>query len=814
MRFVRILRIYYMNKMHIPGFRKIIASLIILIYILPACNKINDSNSPALSSLDLPQAEVLFLVEVPSVVNSPGSVALNIVDEVTGLALNPNAFKMQKRDDTHFSLTLPINIGTVLKYRYTRSGAIPIMEVDANGKSIRYRIAVVGAPLTIYDVVPAWEDYAYQGNTGKITGSIIDDSTSTPVPNVMVTAGGLYCFSASDGSFTIDSLPPGTHNLVAYTLDGSYLPFQQGATIDPGLTTPADIKITHGQSVNITFLLKTPPEYDGLPVRLAGSISQLGNTFGDLSGGTSAIASRMPIMAGLEDNRRYATISVSAGTYIEYKYTLGDGFWNSELDNQGKFRLRGLVVPPVDTILQDEVISWIAKDTVPIIFEVDVPTSTPRGDRVSIQFNPYGWMEPIPMWQKGENHWVYTVFNPLNLTSNFTYRYCRNEQCGLADDIATPGYDNPGRALPSGSTLIQDKVVNWQYLTEVEPVVLNDAVISYSSSYLTGIELSPKYHPSWQPYLLNAMKEMETTGANTIVFTPSWTCWDHTDPQCDLLPGVNPTWQETYEQIWQTKQLGLKTILFPSALFPIPINDWWASAPRSPDWWHAWFVSYKRFITNFADLAQQSGVNSLVIGGDWIEPSLPGGKLSDGTDSLVPPDSIVLWIDIINSIRSRFSGNLIWEMNYPYNLDNPPPFLSSVDSFYISFSGPISQSSTPSLTELQDGFAGIIDSSVYSLFVQYDKPVIIGVDYPSAVGSAAGCSISQDNACGAVDVNIQTSLYQAALTVVNYRDWLSGFISQDFYPPARLVDPSSSIHGKPVQDLLGYWYSHITNSGQ
>ncbi|MBN2257792.1 MAG: hypothetical protein JW704_08200 [Anaerolineaceae bacterium] len=402
--------------------RAIILLIILLLPVLSSCSNTN-AISPAINSYDTLRVKVLFLVEVPSVSVSPGSVELLILDEVTGLALNPTSIKMQKRDDTHFSVEIEINLGSVIKYRYVKSGVIPIMEVGTDDEYIRYRMAVVDTPMTIYDTVPAWEDFSYQGDTGKIDGSVVDIITNVPVPNVMVNAAGRTSITASDGSFTLNGLPSGTHNLVAYTMDGSYLPFQQGARVETGLTTPAEIKVTPGQLVNITFLLNAPSEYSGFPVRLAGNIIQLGNTFTDLAGGISVTAARMPIMAGLEDGRRYLTISVSSGTYIEYKYTLGDGFWNSELDEHGNIKLRGLVVPNVDTIIQDEVASWVQEGITPIHFDVQVPEDTPSNDRVSIQFNPFGWMEPIPMWLQADHHWSFTLFNPLSLVGNFTYRY-------------------------------------------------------------------------------------------------------------------------------------------------------------------------------------------------------------------------------------------------------------------------------------------------------------------------------------------------------------------------------------------------------
>jgi hypothetical protein len=108
----------------------------------------------------------------------------------------------------------------------------------------------------------------------------------------------------------------------------------------------------------------------------------------------------------------------------------------------------------------------------------------------------------------------------------------------------------------------------------------------------------------------------------------------------------------------------------------------------------------------------------------------------------------------------------------------------------------------------------MIDATVYPLYEIYAKPIYIGIDYPSAQSSASGCLVLKDLPCGPIDTNIQTEIYRAALTVVNYRDWLAGFISRGYYPPARLSDTSTSIHGKPAQQLLGYWYAFINGSSQ
>ncbi|MFN2281968.1 MAG: hypothetical protein ACK2TZ_08905, partial [Anaerolineales bacterium] len=81
----------------------------------------------------------------------------------------------------------------------------------------------------------------------------------------------------------------------------------------------------------------------------------------------------------------------------------------------------------------------------------------------------YGWTTPLPMTKLGPNHWVFILFSPFDILSDLSYRYCREGQCGIADDIATPGNAPSGReARPSAEPqYIADSVDAWIWLTTV-----------------------------------------------------------------------------------------------------------------------------------------------------------------------------------------------------------------------------------------------------------------------------------------------------------------------------------------------------------
>jgi hypothetical protein len=200
----------------------------------------------------------------------------------------------------------------------------------------------------------------------------------------------------------------------------------------------------------------------------------------------------------LQADGRYAiTLGLPAGAHIQYKYTLGDGFWNAEHKQDGQWNLREFVVPAQELTIQDSVVTWSVGDA-PILFEVNIPSVTPPGDVVYIQFNTFGWMEPIPMWPLGNNKWAYKLYGPLNVLGNFSYRYCRNGQCGSADDVQTVGAAPTGRQAITSLTGqdIQDTVNAWKWFESPEPVTLVGANITpRASGFIAGVEMQPTYRP-------------------------------------------------------------------------------------------------------------------------------------------------------------------------------------------------------------------------------------------------------------------------------------------------------------------------------
>lgn len=790
------------------------------------------------TSTPYPAAQTTFTVTLPEPLLAGESVALVVLDEVTGLALNTTQYPLNPRDTLTYTGTLPLPINSVVKYRYIRTGGTGVAVEDTTyGEIVRYRLYKAAGPGEVQDIVADWSDKTYSRPTGSILGQVYNAETNAPMPNIMVTAGGIQHITDSMGRFELTGLPVGTHQLAAYSLDGLSLPFQQGAVVVENIPTIVDLRIKPTRLVNVTFYVAVPQDtVPGVPVRIAGNLLQLGNTFADLQGGLSVTTDRMPVMSLQPDGRYAITMGLPVGAHIQYKYTLGDGYWNAEHKINGGWVVRDLIVPEQDITLQDWVETWSASsDSGAILFEASIPSVTPPGDIVYIQFHTYGWTEPIPMWPLGNNRWAYKLYGPLNFMGSFSYRYCRNGQCGSADDNQTVGVSPTGRQANTSilGQDIQDVVGSWKWYENPETFALVGSNITpRTSGFVAGVEYHPFFQPNYSYFAPQAFANTKAIGSNFAVLTPSWTVSSVSPLRFATQPGDDPFWIDTAIMVSQARGVGLNVALFPTPHFP-PSPDsstpaysqFWQNAPKDAAWWQTFFTKYRAFLVNYADLAAATGAQSIVLGGEWLTPALPAGLMPDGTSSNVPADAEAQWRAIIQDVRARFKGQIFWALPYEKStFTNPTNFLQDVDGIYLLWSVPLAPSPTATKADFATEAGRLLDTEVAPFASLMGKPLVIAVSYPSAAGAQSGCVANGAGNCVELDalsrpnpdltnasLNLQTQadIYEAMLTAINARSWVSGFISRGYYMPVTLQDKSTSIHGKPAADVAWYWYPRL-----
>jgi hypothetical protein len=178
---------------------------------------------------------------------------------------------------------------------------------------------------------------------------------------------------------------------------------------------------------------------------------------------------------------------------------------------------------------------------------------------------------------------------------------------------------------------------------------------------------------------------------------------------------------------------------------------------------------------------------------------------------------------LISKVRERFKGQIGWFLPYPEGFKNIPPFLNEVDQLYVLLEAPLSNQDPPEEAEISSNMERLLETDLRSLRDRFDKPMILGIAYPSVRGAASGCVRSSDACLPATvfyqggleipsvetDLRTQAVIYNAILHVVSRNDWLAGVFSAGFYPPVGIADQSVSINGKPAADVLWFWFNQF-----
>ncbi|KAA3647958.1 MAG: hypothetical protein DWQ07_02920 [Chloroflexi bacterium] len=783
-------------------------------------------------STSLPEAEITFEVNIPA--NTPAGtvVQFSVVDEVTGLPFNPSHQALTQITPLRYTATLRVPVGSVVKYRYSRVGDERVYEKAADGRDVRYRMYYVDGPATVSDVVSRWEDTPAIVATGRIVGEALNINNGVPIPNLMVVAGGIRTFTASDGSFVLDGLSEGKHFIIGYALDGSYRTFKQEAIVKSASATPASLQLTPTDFVDVTFNVRAPENTTvGVPIRFAGNFLQFGNTFADLDGGVSTLAKRMPILQQLDDNNYTITLSLPAGADLRYKYTLGDGMWNAEHTGLGDFRLRQIIVPESGEGLGvlDVISTWQSDSAEPIWFDFHFPAYTPATDEIYIQFELDEWMEPLPMWHAEDNRWGLRLYSPIDVPDGLNYRFCRDAQCGTLGEIATAEF-NQYRYLDADilkEPYLTDILDDWHWLSpEFGTTTIEATNIEVrGSSFIAGVAFDPDYRPSWDSYTPSTFEHIASSGGNWVTLTPTWTFVDHNAPNLALEPGQDILWPNSVSMIDTAKANGLNVAIYPGANFPDTPEDWWLKAQLTESWWNTWFERVRTFYIHHANMAQRNGAGMLILGGEWLTPALPGGKLNNGGNTNLPADfADQKWSALIADLHIHFDGSIAWVLPYPDGVRLQPSFLKQTDLIVIQLNHPLGNSADAPQSEIESRLSNLLNDDILPIQQRFELPIVVMAGYPSANGGIAGCAAAPEGNCLSLaelapgspaataltpDLQEQVDVYAAFFNVINGKSWISGFMSQGYYPPVELEGVSISVHGKPAEDVMWFWFQRL-----
>jgi hypothetical protein len=265
--------------------------------------------------------------------------------------------------------------------------------------------------------------------------------------------------------------------------------------------------------------------------------------------------------------------------------------------------------------------------------------------------------------------------------------------------------------------LVASAAAQGRHTAAPKPPRLSDGNTAWRDSGLGGIRgftigpIESALHPG-KGYGTEAsartMTEAKRLGANWVSLTPFGRVWD-------LAPsGIDLTFEKPYLEneralsraVEQAHRAGLRVLVVPHLW--VENGDWRGQIDPGDDaGWKKWAVDYRRFVLEWAKVAEASHVDMLSIGVELR---------SFATTTRAP-----LLTDVIHDVKGVYDGLLTYGANWDDVMDTV--VLGELDVIGLNAFFPLSKNYGASFDELADGGRQIRDR-LRSLSLSWNKPVM------------------------------------------------------------------------------------------
>lgn len=283
-----------------------------------------------------------------------------------------------------------------------------------------------------------------------------------------------------------------------------------------------------------------------------------------------------------------------------------------------------------------------------------------------------------------------------------------------------------------------------------------------------------------QPASVAALDDLAALGATHVVLVPTGyqSSSSSDDPAAD--PVRTPSRSSVRTVIRAATSRGLSVVLKPH----LDLDDGrWRGGitPRAVD---AWFTAYRTFLLPWVDLAEEEGVDAVVVGTELA-------RTIEYEDA---------WRTTITACRDRYHGSLWYAASW--DEAHRVPFWDALDVVGIDFYYPVASRANPGRLEIVARWQDWL-MRLHLLHEQTGRPVVLTeIGYRSVDG--AGMRPYDSSSPGADDPGEQADLYWAALEATRGHGWLNGIVWWNWRADGggRPGDGDFPCKDKPASDVL------------
>jgi len=465
-------------------------------------------------------------------------------------------------------------------------------------------------------------------------------------------------------------------------------------------------------------------------------------------------------------------------------------------------------------------------------FIVHVPAETPEDEIICIGFDSGD--APRPMHKVTPSTWELT----FDITTPIPYRYCRNCECGAADeqfDTTEKGWRD--LSVVAGGTQ-EDTVTKWRwwnstYFTKANEVNLSSEGYTLTkpgnlprSDFMTGVMFNDYWDAEWIYDLNSTMAHLkQESNATWIEYAPVNNIEQFYPTPVISFDGPNGTSEEELIAIIDAAHAhGLKVFINPipwalSVTDPSP-ND------HNASWWQGFHDAYKPILIRYAQIAETHNVEMLAF---KMWPSID--DLNESERQYM--DDLAL--SLLQEVDGNYSGEIAVQA-LSYDEDKPDlKVYSAQEADYLAlniwsyYPWPLSMDPNNSndpgdadanVTTLKNYFSIHLDSGSYGSIESFstnhdNKPIVFeqisAPSYDGAIVAPAGDDellnpfFVNDDSTYLIDLQEQADVMETILSEASQRDFIKGsFAFTYFY--WNSIDKDINVRGKPAEKVLKKWY--------
>ena len=279
------------------------------------------------------------------------------------------------------------------------------------------------------------------------------------------------------------------------------------------------------------------------------------------------------------------------------------------------------------------------------------------------------------------------------------------------------------------------------------------------------------------------LDEMRSLGVTDVQIVVEWTQQDVR--AVEIAPdSATPTDTLLEDVISAAKERGLRVFLMPILRIQSRVGREWRGTLAPIDR-NRWWVSYRRFILHYADLAERSKVDLFAVGSELISMELEAQ----------------VWRDLIADVRTKYGGRVTYSANWDHF--EPVAFWDALDVIGVTAYQPLGSDGVRDDIELARGFL-TFKAKLGAFATERQKSYIFTeVGYPSTSHAAVR---PWDHRSGTVDLELQVACYRALFRAWHDDPKLTGIFIWNWFGFGGADDPSHTPRKKPAAAVLEHWY--------